>query len=279
MRSRARRLLAALVLLAPVQTMAAGAGVGLLPADVDLGDRSAMQRGARIFMNYCSGCHGLSFMRYKRMAEDLGMPEDLVQANLQFTGERIGDRMVTAMPTETAKTWFGVAPPDLSVVTRSRGPDWIYSYLVTFYEDENPSRMFGVNNLVYPNAAMPHVLWPLQGRQVLTRAERPDNVIAEHSGALELAGSDIRLPQALEVRDGDEVKHVKVVDRLEVVAPGELGPAEYRRAVRDLVSFLTYVGEPAKLVRYSLGLWVLAFLAVFFVLTRALYKEYWRDVH
>ncbi len=278
MMARAGRLVGALVLLAPFQAMAA-AGVGLLPADVDLGDRSAMQRGARTFMNYCSGCHGLSFMRYKRMAEDLGIPEDLVQANLQFTGERVGDRMVSAMPAEPAKAWFGVAPPDLSVVARSRGPDWIYSYLVTFYEDADPSRMFGVNNLVYPGAAMPHVLWPLQGRQVLTRAERPENVIAEHPGPLELAGSDIKLHQALEVQEDGGVKHLEVVDRLEVVEPGELAPAEYRRAVLDLVSFLTYVGEPAKLVRYSMGLWVLAFLAVFFVLARALYKEYWRDVH
>ncbi len=278
MRSRVSRLLAAAALLAPLELMAAG-GVGLLSADVDLGDRSAMQRGARTFMNYCSGCHGLSFMRYKRMGEDLGIPGDLVKANLQFTGEKVEDRMLAAMPEEAANRWFGVAPPDLSVVARSRGPDWIYSYLVTFYEDADPSRMFGVNNVVFPAAAMPHVLWPLQGRQVLTRAERPENVVAEHPGTLEIAGSEIRLHQALEVKDGDEVEHVEVVDRLEVVAPGELGPAEYRRTVRDLVTFLTYVGEPAKLSRYSMGLWVLAFLAVFFVLTRALYKEYWRDVH
>ena len=272
------RLAAVAVFIAPAQLLAAG-GVGLLSAGTDLGNSASLQRGAKYFMNYCSGCHGLSYMRYNAMGRDLGIPGELVVENLLFTGSKIEDKIVTAMPPEAAEQWFGVSPPDLSVIARSRGPDWLYSYLVTFYEDSNPARPFGVNNLVFPEVGMPHVMWSLQGRQVLKRAERPEHVVAEHPGALEIAGDDIRLNVSLEVKSGDMVEHAHVIDRLEVVESGEMSPGEYRRAALDLTNFLAYAGEPAQLVRYSIGMWVLAFLAIMFFLTRALYKEYWRDVH
>jgi ubiquinol-cytochrome c reductase cytochrome c1 subunit len=278
MMSQLTKIVALIAALVPGQVLAAG-GVGLLMADVDLGDSASLQRGAKLFMNYCSGCHGLSFMRYNRMGRDIGISDELLKDNLLFTGEKVEDKITTAMRAGDAAGWFGVAPPDLSVVARSRGPDWLYSYLVTFYADDNPSRPFGVNNLVFPDVGMPHVLWSLQGHQVLQRAERPEHVVAEHPRALEVAGDKLRLHTALEIEDGDHVRHEEVVDLFEVTQPGKMSPAKFRKAAGDITNFLTYVGEPAKLVRYQLGVWVLAFLAVLFFLARALYKEYWRDVH
>ena len=229
---------------------AASDAIPLLEAKVELGDRASLQRGAKLFVNYCAGCHSARFMRFSRMGRDLGLTEDQVRANLMLASDKPGDPITATLSEADANAWFGVAPPDLSLSARARGPDWIYTYLMTFYRDEN--RPFGANNLVFPDVAMPHALVELQGVQVRRDAGIDDG----HDSAAMGSG--------------------KVLD---LVEPGSMSVAEYRRAVRDLVNFLVYVGEPAKLDRYALGGWVLLFLLVFFVISRLLYKEYWKDVH
>lgn len=218
--------------------------IPMYPVSIDLGDKEKLQRGARMFMNYCSGCHSLKYLRYNRMAEALGLmtfdgqlDEDLLKNNLIFTSASIYDPIRIAMPAEDAKQWFGVVPPDLSLSARARGPDWIYNYLKSFYSDK--SRPFGANNLLIPGVAMPNVLEPLIGKVVLTQ----DNQTHESSLAL--------------------------------LEPGQMYPAEFDSALQDLVTFLVYVGEPAKLVRYKIGFFVLAFLGIFYLVARNLKKVYW----
>jgi len=221
---------------------AASSEAGLEHANVNIRDTAAVQRGAKLFVNYCLSCHSARFMRYNRLAEDLGLDKDVVMNNLVFADAKIGDTMTVAMRPKDASAWFGKAPPDLSLTARSRGVDWIYTYLLRFYQDESG----GWNNTVLANAAMPHVLWQLQGIQ---KAE-----YATH---------------------GEE----KVVDQLVLEQPGLQSAEEYEQTVHDLVTFLDYLGEPAKLKRKAVGIWVLLFLAVFALLAYALKAEYWRDVH
>ncbi|MEM7542015.1 MAG: cytochrome c1 [Pseudomonadota bacterium] len=221
--------------------LAAGGGHGTLQeANVSLWSKSSLQRGARTFVNYCLSCHSAQYMRYGRMAEDLGLSERLVKENMMFATDKILDPMKVAMRPEDSEVWFGAAPPDLSVTARSRGADWIYSFLLSFYADE--SRPTGVNNLVYPATAMPHVLWELQGIQ--------ENVT-------------------------DEEGH----SHLELSQPGKLSAEEYEAVIRDLTAFLVYVGEPAKLVRYRMGFWVLGFLLILFFAAFMMKREYWKDIH
>jgi len=220
----------------------ASSEAGLEHANVNIRDTAAVQRGAKLFVNYCFSCHSARFMRYNRLAEDLGLDEEVVMNNLVFADAKIGDTMTAAMRPKDASAWFGKAPPDLSLTARSRGVDWIYTYLLSFYQDESG----GWNNTVLTNAAMPNVLWQLQGIQ---KAE-----YATH---------------------GEE----KVVDHLVLGQPGLQSPEEYEETVHDLVTFLDYLGEPAKLKRKAVGIWVLLFLAVFALLAYALKAEYWRDVH
>ena len=260
----------------PLAANAAGSGMALLDASTNLSDRASLQRGAKLFANYCSGCHSLQFMRYNRIVRDLGLSEGQVMENLVFTGAKVGDEMRVALRREDAREWFGAAPPDLSVIARSRGPDWLYSYLLTFYRDENPARPFGVNNLVFTGVGMPHVLWSVQGIQSLEKGERPAGAKLEHAVRLEATKQGVDLHYIVENESGEERK---VVDRLVVGTPGSLGVGAFRSAARDIVNFLTYAGEPAKLVRYRMGFWVLVYLAIFFLLSYALYREYWKDVH
>jgi len=235
--------------LAPMFSWASSGSNHLLEAKIDLADRPSLQRGAKLFVNYCLSCHSASFMRYNRMGRDLGLTDEQVIHNLMFTADKIGEPMNVAMSASDAKDWFGTTPPDLSVIARARGTDWLYTYLMTFYRDE--SRPFGVNNMVFKDVGMPHVLWELQGWQ------KP------------VYKSEV----------GEDGKSRQVIDKLELVEPGELTPAEYDKAVTDLVNFLAYMGEPAKLERQRLGVWVLLFLALLFVVSYALKKEYWKDVH
>ena len=239
--------LAALVF--PFAVMAAGAKVPLETANYDLSDKASLQRGAKLFMNYCFACHSLQYERYNRVAKDLGIPEDLMMENLIFTGAKVGDLMVNAMPKTDAAKWFGAAPPDLTLEARLRGPDWIYTYLKSFYAD--PSRPFGVNNTVFPMVGMPHVLQELQG------VAQPITEIHEVNG------------KPTEV----------VVGITEADGRGELSTEEYDRAVLDITNFLVYVGEPAKLERHSLGWKVILFLVFFAFVSYFLKREYWRDVH
>lgn len=235
-----RKLLFAL-LFAPLMVFASEGELHLDRAPNNLGDQASLQNGAKLFVNYCLNCHSASYMRYNRL-HDIGLTDAQIKDNLMFTADKVGEPMTIAMRRADAKQWFGVAPPDLSVVARSRtseggsGADWLYTYLRSFYRDD--SRPSGWNNLVFANVAMPHALWQLQGEQV--------------------KGEDHKL-------------------RLE--KPGKLAPAEYDAAVADLVAYLQYMGEPAAQTRKQLGVYVLLFLAVFFVLAYALKREFWKDIH
>jgi len=220
-------------------------GVKLDAVNIDLNDKASLQRGARIFVNYCLSCHSAGYMRYNRMGHDLGISEELVKENLLFAADKVGELMTAVMPKADAKAWFGVAPPDLSLVTRSRGPNWFYTYMRSFYrDDKSPS---GWNNTVFPHVAMPHVLYEWQGHQ---RA----NFKKDAQGVEEFEG-------------------------FELERPGSMSPEEYNNAMRDLTNFMVYLGEPAKLVRYQIGIYVLIFLAFFSVFAYLLKKEYWKDIH
>jgi len=246
--------LAALALGLGATAYAAETEVRLDAVSVDVSDVASLQAGARTYVNYCLGCHGAGLVRYNTLLE-LGLTETQIQDNLQFTGEKIGEYMRTAMPARDAKEWFGVTPPDLSVIARARGADWLYTYLRGFYRD--PTTVTGWNNTVFPNVGMPHVLWELQGERV-----RKESVV---------------------MRDGKEVSdgHGGVLKTVtfETVRPGTQSVAEYDRTVRDLVSFLVWIGEPAQAKREQLGVFVLLALGVLILLTYLLYKEYWKDVH
>lgn len=219
-------------------------------ANIDLTDKASLQRGAKLFTNYCLNCHSASFMRYNRMGKDLGISDKLVEDNLIFSDAKVGDLMKVAMTTEDGASWFGTPPPDLSVIARakgagSEGADWLYTYFRSFYVDE--SRPFGMNNTVFKDVGMPHVLWELQGMQKLVNA--------------------------------DEVKEHGATPEFALVSTGSMTAEEYDVAARDLTNFLVYVGEPSQLKRLGLGGWVLAFLVLFFLVSYALKKEYWKDVH
>jgi len=233
---------------APALASAAEEGFPLQHANADVSNLASLQRGARNFVNYCLGCHSAKYMRYSQLGEDLALTEDELRANLMFTGERVFDAMETAMPAEKAREWFGNAPPDLSLIVRSRGADYVYTFLRSFYAD--PARPTGVNNAVLPGTAMPHVLAGLQGLQ-RARFEKATG------------------------EDGQATEHLVA---LEPGVAGELPAAAYDSFVRDIVAFLAYVAEPHKARRLSLGVWVILFLLMFAAFSWFLYKEYWKDV-
>jgi ubiquinol-cytochrome c reductase cytochrome c1 subunit len=240
---------ALLITLMPALSLASSGGVHLDKADVDLHNQASLQNGAKLFVNYCLSCHSAAYMRYNRMGKDLGLTDEQVKNNLMFAADKVGDTMTVAMPESDAKKWFGTKIPDLTVVARSRGADWLYTYLRTFYLD--PSRPWGVNNATFKDVGMPHVLWELEGLKKPVYETSTDH-------------------------EGNETKHIV---KYEMVQPGKLSEAEYDNAVRDLVNFMVYMGEPAKLSRYYIGVWVLLFLALLFVVSYAMKKEFWKDVH
>ena len=216
----------------------------LYPVRIDLQNKASLQRGAQIFVNYCVSCHSAAYMRYNRMGKDLGIPNSVLTHEMMFARKHPYKHMRAAMPAADAKSWFGVPPPDLTLEARVRGSRWLYSYLLSFYRDkQSPS---GWNNLVYPHVAMPDVLYGLSGVQVPVYRT---------------------------------VHGKKVFDHFEIVRKGRMTPAQYREAMHDLVNFMVYMGEPAKLVRYRMGLYVLLFLALFGVVAYLLKREYWKDVH
>lgn len=226
----------------------------LMHARVDLSDTASLRRGARTFVNYCLSCHSAAYMRFNRMGQDLGINDDILKKNFMFGTKKVGDTMTIAMHKEDAEKFFGVVPPDLSVVARARGADWLYTYFMSFYRD--PSKPTGVNNLVFKDVAMPDVLWELQGWQ------RP--VYVQEKNA-----------------DGTTVKRI---DHLEMETPPGHKPAAYAKedfnqTVTDLVNFLVYLGEPIKLKRYAIGGRVMLYLLVLLVIAYFLKKEYWKDVH
>lgn len=243
-----KKLIIGLFALLPTLTMAAGSSVPLMDANIDLKDNASLQRGAKLFMNYCLGCHQMQYQRYERTFRDIGIPTEIGQEQLIFDGSKVGSHIKNAIAKDDAAKWFGAAPPDLTLVARVRGTDWIYTYLKSFYKDE--SRPFGVNNIVFPSVGMPHVLQELQGLPTPITEE-----VEEHGHTV-----------------------TKVVGT-ETDGTGEMSDDEYDRAARDLTNFLAYVGEPSRLESEALGLKVIGFLVILFILAFMLKKEYWRDVH
>lgn len=219
---------------------------GLAAANTNVNSPAALQRGARLFFNYCSGCHSIKYMSYSRLGEDLNLTPDEVLKNFAFTGARIGDQVVSNMPADHAAVWFGKPPPDLSLEARAKSPDWIYSYLKSFYLD--PTRPIGWNNTVFPGASMPNVLWELQGMQHAKFAP---------------------------TKPGDE----PMVESLEPAKGGKQSSEEFDQTARDITTFLQYVGEPAALKRESVGVWVILYLAFFTFLAWLLNRNYWKDIH
>jgi len=213
----------------------------------EVNNLASLQRGAANFVNYCMGCHSLKYMRYQRMADDLHISTEQLQANLIPTGAKPTEYMLSSFPAADAETWFGRAPPDLSLVARARGTDWVYRFLKGFYVDK--SRPIGTNNLALEGAAMPAVLSDLEGVKAVVFAAGP-------------AGPE-----------GREVEH------FETVAAGRLKPEEFDGFVRDTVNFLDYAGDPSQVRRRGIGLWVVLFLLVFTAFAWLLKKEYWKDVH
>ena len=236
------------IALLPGVVWAAGGGKAPYHFKPDLGNESSLQRGAAAYVNYCLGCHSMKYMRYNRIAQDLGIPEDLVMKHLAPAGAKAGDTMLTTLPEKESAVWYGRTPPDLTLVARSRGIDWLYSYLLTFYIDE--SKPSGVNNLMLPGLSMPHVLGSLQGYQRL-----------------------------VETKPGTEGEGHITGPKFELVKEGSLSPKEYRRFVADLTNFMVYAAEPARLVRFSLGTKVLFYLLLFTGVAYLLKREYWKDVH
>ncbi|WP_346798861.1 cytochrome c1 [Halomonas sp. Bachu 37] len=253
-----KQLFALLFALMPFTALAAGGEDVPYSMTPDLQNQESLQRGMQLYTNYCMGCHSLEHQRFARAAEDLGMPQDLVEENLIFSPElAYNDQMHNAMSLEDGNNWFGAAAPDLSLRARLRGHDWIYSYLLSFYKD--PSRPTGVNNAVFELVAMPNVLEPLQGVQemVCAQTDRPE---------------EGQQPDPLTGKY--QSCHV-----LQVTEPGAMEPDEFEEAVYDLTNFLTYVGEPSKLHAQTLAPKVLLFIFIFGVIAYLLKREYWKDVH
>ncbi|MFI4940634.1 MAG: cytochrome c1, partial [Burkholderiales bacterium] len=244
--------LIAVLTLAPALALA-GEEFPLNHAPERTNDLAALQHGAKLFVNYCLNCHSASLMRYNRL-RDIGLTEEQIKSNLLFTTDKVGDLMTVAINPKDAKEWFGVAPPDLSVIARAKtseagpGPDWLYTYLRSFYRDD--SRPTGWNNMVYPNVAMPHVFWELQGMQ----------------DAVYVDGKDAE----------GKVEHK--FDHFVLATPGKLSKVEYDSNVADLVGYLEWMSEPSKHTRHQLGVWVLLFLGVLIFLTWRLNASYWKEV-
>ncbi len=244
-----RFILIAALALASFAAQASSGGETLEPANTNIRSKASLINGAKYFMAYCAGCHSLQYQRYNRMAKDLGLTEDELKKYLIFTGAKPTDTIQTAMTPEQGEKFFGKAPPDLTVIAKARGVDWLYSYLLGFYAD--PERPIGWNNQVFPNASMPHVLWRLEGIKV-----------AE-----------------FETHTDDHGIETRTLAHFKKVREGVMDEEEYRRTVRDIVNFLDYTGEPAQLIRMRLAPWVLLFLVVFTFLAYLLKREYFKDVH
>ncbi len=238
-----KKLLSLLLFSLSLNVFASG-GADLQSADIDLSDKISLQRGAKHFVTYCLGCHSAKQIRYLRIANDLGLDEKHVLADIAPEGAGIYDQLHSAMNKHDAEKWFGTQPPDLSLIARSRGADWLYSYLKSFYTDK--SKPFGVNNAIFEDVGMPNPLWQLQGEQ-----------------------------QPIFETHGEQ----RTLEKLVSASKGSQTPEEFDKTVNDLVNFLVYVGEPVQLERQQMGKYVLFFLLIFLVISYLLKKEYWKDVH
>ena len=217
--------------------------IELQKAKIDLSDNDSLQRGAQHFVTYCLGCHSAKHIRYLRIAIDVGADQQKVLKDIAPEGASIYDQLHSAMNKHDAEKWFGTQPPDLSLIARSRGADWLYSYLKSYYTDD--TKPLGVNNLIFKDTAMPNPLWQLQGEQ---HAETRKTIWGDYT-------------------------------KLVLEEPGTLSEKEFDLFVNDLVNFLVYVGEPVQLERQRIGKYVIFFLLMFTVIAYLLKKEYWKDVH
>ena len=207
----------------------------------NISNKASLQRGAKYFVNYCSGCHSLKYMRMSTLAKDLDIEEKIFTKNLIFSSKKIGETMTIAMNAVDAEKWFGAAPPDLSLIARSKGADYVFAKLNTYYEDDDS--LTGYNNLAYPNTSMPNILANLQGGQKL--------ILDSHNKP----------------------------EKFTKVSSGSYSEKEYQQLTNDITNFLVYVSEPAKLKRYSMGFWVLMFIFLFTVIAYYTKKEFWKDIH
>jgi len=240
------------VVMCTVLHAASETGIELQNVHVNIKDKASLQRGAKLYMNYCSGCHSLKYMRYNTMAKGLGLTtfdgdvdKDLLYNNLIFTTAKHHAPIEIAMPDADAREWFGIQPPDLSLIARKRSPNWLFTYLNSFYADDK--RPFGANNLLIPGVAMPNVLAPLQGKVIAVRKN------SDHS-------------------EGN-------INYLLMTKKGTMTQHQFDQALTDIVNFLVYVGEPAKLIRYRIGFWVIAFLFILLIFSYRLKKAYWKKLH
>ena len=230
------------------QAMAAGGSVHLEPAEIDPDNVSSLQRGARNFMNYCSGCHSAQYVRYNTIGTQLDLSEEQLVDNLMFNAEKTFETIRSAMPADEAARWYGTAPPDLSLMARARGTDYVYNFLKGFYV--SPDSPTGVNNLVLAGTSMPHVLWELQGYQ------------AAH----------------FEHHENDDGSVTTTFEGFEQLTAGSMDAEDYDEFVRDTTNFLAFIAEPIRQDRRKLGVWVIMFLIFFFVLATQLKKQIWKDV-
>lgn len=291
-----KKLITAILFLLPATAFAAGGGTTYPndKANINYGDKASIQNGAKLYVNYCQGCHSMEYVRYSRIAQDLDLTEE--QASELILGEgKLGDTMDKSMDKELAEKWFGVNPLDLSLVARVRGNDWVYNYLRAFYLDD--SRPFGVNNTVFPSVGMPHVLSDLQGLQAKSdELVAVEDTIATGKSRMEVLRATVKDAEASteavakaeeeialieeEVHDA-ELEYAKLAREgkmFTIVKEGDMTPQEYDHAVRDLVAFMAYTANPVKLKSKAIGLWSLLFLLILLVLAYFLKKEFWKDI-
>lgn len=273
----------ALTLAAPVAFSAGGGKT--YPNDksnINLADQTSLQNGAKLYINYCAGCHSMEYVRYSRIAQDLGLSEEEVMNNLILGDKKFGDTLEKSMNPKLAKKWFGVDPLDLTLAARVRGEDWLYNYLIAFYKDE--SRPFGVNNTVFPDVGMPHIFADLQGEQVLseewvsaesTIAEAKNIIADKEASESAKADAEKRMHEAEATKD-----ELSATGKIFLqTAEGQLTPEEYKEEVRDLVTFMAYTANPVKLQSKSMGIWAILFLVLLLIPAYFLKKEFWKDVH
>jgi ubiquinol-cytochrome c reductase cytochrome b subunit len=266
------KILLSLLLVVPLTVFASGGEkeCGTIECDKfepELHDTESLQRGAKTFVNYCMGCHSLAYMRYERMSDDLDISHEVTQQNLNFAGGNIGGLMTISAPVKAQKKWFGAAPPDLTLVARARGPEWLYTYLRNFYKDEK--RPYGVNNRVFKDVGMPHVMLELQGMPEC----KPGPVVGESGG---IKRDPLTREEIIYNESG---KLANPCGRLKVEKAGKLDDKQFDETVTDLVNFLAYAGEPIALKRQRMGVYALFFVSLFFVIAWLLNREYWKDVH
>ncbi|NVK20988.1 MAG: cytochrome c1 [Kangiellaceae bacterium] len=279
-----KKLIKAILLLVPVAAFAAGGGATYPNehANIDYSDKGSLQNGAKLYINYCAGCHSMEYVRYSRIAKDLGLTEEQTMNNLVMGDAKFGDTLKKSMNGTLAKKWFGVDPLDLTLVARVRGNDWVFNYLNAFYAD--PARPFGVNNTVFPDVGMPHILADLQGLQA--KSDELISIEEQISSAKDVL-SDKNSSAEARAKANDAIHDAEVAMKelaanggmFVQVQEGLMKPDEYKENMRDLTAFLAYTSNPVKMESKSIGIWAIIFLLILLVFAYFLKKEFWKDIH